>query len=219
MFKRFISKTRLINLITWQGRILDSSTKKEPECGFRNCLSTILREFKITLRAYYDAIISVFTPNIYRYQWNCVPTYSFLGDSNNRFPAISAVNTHASTVMLSSVDPHNDSRVKLKSRHYCKPPKYNWRKGLINEVGRLYQGEDWTGIWITYLHRLFIGKLNDPNSLRPLKLKHPIYPAHFAINRNPNTIIQLPESQSLSEAKKLAEWYYKEWLKVNNNEQ
>jgi hypothetical protein len=50
----------------------------------------------------------------------------------------------------------------------------------------------------------------------PLKLPHPFFRISFTPPSEEYAIMEI-EAPTLRKAKKLAEWYYSEWLKVNHN--
>lgn len=90
------------------------------------------------------------------------------------------------------------------------PPLTNWRKFAINDYW-LYASDKWTGMIINTISRLWL------SPTRAINLKHPSYHVSFCPNADTNNICHLVEAPMLSKAKRLAEWYYEEWLKVNHN--
>jgi hypothetical protein len=73
------------------------------------------------------------------------------------------------------------------------------------------QNGTWAGLHITKVSRLWI------SANKFIELKHPNYQICFCPNADTSNILPLVDEATLSGAKKLAEWYYTEWLRVNQN--
>lgn len=68
-----------------------------------------------------------------------------------------------------------------------------------------------TGIHIVKVTRLWLNI-----AMPPLKLPHPIFRISFTPSNEDYAVMEI-EAPTLRKAKKLAEWYYSEWTKVNRN--
>jgi len=91
------------------------------------------------------------------------------------------------------------------------PPKITWSLGRAGHDWFGYQKGIWTGLHIDRIARLWV------SGEKAMHLKHPSYHISFCPNADTRNICDLVACSTLVEAKKLAEEYYKQWLRVNYN--
>ena len=91
------------------------------------------------------------------------------------------------------------------------PPSKYWAKCADN-YWYIVDGLE-TGIHIVKVTGL---QLATSIFIPPLKLPHPIFRISFT-PPNEDYAIMETETTTLRNAKRLAEWYYSEWIKVNHN--
>jgi hypothetical protein len=104
----------------------------------------------------------------------------------------------------------------VSKSHNSSPPLCTWRK---DEMGNYWYAKDgeWTGIRIEKKTYLRLPLLNTHSySTKVLKLERPAFLVTFSPRWDISITIYLAGTPILKEAQKLAESYYKEWLKVNS---
>jgi len=98
------------------------------------------------------------------------------------------------------------------SSHKESPPADGWHRDIDNHYLHYINGK-WTGMWIWEFRYIWV--IPEKREVRPgvVTFKRPYYRVkHETINGGRDII----EAPTLNKARKLAEWYYSEWLKVNN---
>jgi hypothetical protein len=97
--------------------------------------------------------------------------------------------------------------------HSVLPLSFNWHKDSFNDVYWYYSNGKWTGIIISTISRLRV----PTNICRYISLKHPSYRITFCPYGDTTRLCHLVETPTLSEAKEIAEQYYREWDVINQN--
>ena len=173
-----------------------------------DCLCSILSYIPIAFRAYNQAIIGLFTPLCYRYAWDSKPSFSPHNIGIDTFPTPCTNCAEPVSPVLSVL---SFEFSPIREPHSKSVSSYIWQKGSIDDYW-YHSDNKWTGVLINKRVCLqLLGKI------KPMKLNHPVYAITFCPNADTNQIHHLVDVTHLVEAKKLAEWYYKEWLKVNHN--
>ena len=72
----------------------------------------------------------------------------------------------------------------------------------------------WTGVTIMPFRTIYIPIQIQPKA-KGIQLKNSYWRVHFCPQSDINKCRDVIESPTLYQAKKLAEWYYSQWLKVN----
>ena len=167
--------------------------------------------FKVAFITKKNTVISFFrTPFSKWYTRNSIRFQRY-----HRFVAFSASRPQPIVFGLSALSCKSSIDVK---RHDVLLPSYTWREQSINHTYWCYYSDIFTGMIIRKISRLRILEL----SLKVreyLKLDHPHYRITFAVKLpdEKTHILNLIEFLSLRKAKKVAELYYHEWKKVNQD--
>lgn len=97
------------------------------------------------------------------------------------------------------------------------PPKLDWRIGRSGEY-MLYKDDKKT---IAHIHkeiRLWVDYANKKHAaVSSIKLKTPLYRILFSISEYPAGYLHIADTPTLKRAQRIAEDYYIEWLKFNEN--
>lgn len=191
----------LFGLTKTLGGIRDTLSRKARQFAKWDCLRSVLCYLEKAFFAHKYTITSFLPPLLYGYAGDCIP--AFYWDGYNRFATSCTHDSKLRVCLPISSSPISSSR-KL---HSDSPPS-GWRKFAIDDYWYYVNGE-WAGIVITTKSRLWV------SWEKIIYLKHPSYSIIFCPSADTNNICHLIERPTLSEAKKLAEEYYKQWLSVN----
>lgn len=86
-----------------------------------------------------------------------------------------------------------------------------WYKNL-DDSHWYNRDNQWTGMFIVKLTHLYVG------IAKPITLQYPIYRISFCPNGDASKAYDVIDAPTLEKAKKLAEWYYSEWVKVKTGD-
>lgn len=189
----------LLPLQIWQFRI-------------RYYLSRILSYFRVAFHTQNCAVINRGSTSKFFGRYRNGTPFT-IGD--NRFATPSTYNPIKSFLVYSSLsllDTENNSPHEIHNS----PPSFTWRLGRAGHDWFGYQNGVWTGLHIEKISSLFITN-SSITEFKVVKLKHPSYSISFCPNVDTTNICDLVGCPTLIEARKLAEWYYEEWLNVNHN--
>jgi hypothetical protein len=185
-----------------------------------DCPIATLLHFLKTLRAKCYTVTNPLIPAFcYRYSGNSIPSTCNIPpfkNSEERYstPSTRSVNVALGVPLALSVKSSKcNSPHKLSSNEFghSPPPLKRWEKCTDNYWYTINGLE--TGIHIVKVARLW---LSMSKFAPPLKLPHPIFRISFTPPSEDYAIMEICQP-TLREAKKLAEWYYQEWSKVNHN--
>lgn len=156
--------------------------------------------FMETLLAQYNAVLSFPIPTL---------CYGYAGDRVFFCQAdVSTTPSTPSSLSVSSILSKTSTVSSSPSKsHVNSPPIYTWVKDPY--WWRLFSDDRDTGIAIDRITKLKIS----PH--QAIKLNEPSYRIIFS-PPDDERVYHLVEYSSLNKAKKIAEWYYQQWLKVNN---
>jgi hypothetical protein len=186
-------------------RLTTALSRKARQLAKWNCLRSVLSYFPVAFFAHKYTITSFLPPLLYGCAGDYIPSLYW-----DRYEGLTTSCTQNSTfgVCLSVSSSPISSSGKC---HSNSPPSSEWRKFAIEDYWYYVKGE-WTGIIINTVSQLWI------SWDKWIHLKHPSYHITFCPNADTNNIFwHLIDMPTLREAKKLAEWYYTEWLSVNHH--
>lgn len=172
-----------------------------------NYLCIILSYYRVAFVAQDYAVIFGFaSPFGKGYAWDSKPPNPFFRE-RLKPDILTASGTDTSPTIV-PILPQNGFFSSYCGELHNKPPLYEWRKGRIDDYWLCSDGKQ-TGMVINTISRLWLARG------KAINLKCPSYHITFFVNTDIGDIRQIVEAPTLDKAKELAEWYYAEWLKVN----
>ena len=165
--------------------------------------SMVLSYFKVTLFTQNNTVVSFQRPAF---------GYRYAGDSIGFSQAdiFTALSTPRPPSVISVLPILSHSSSTNRELHNILPPSYVWHK-YSNDDYWYYSDDKWTGIVIFTISRLRLST----RVRKYMKLNHPSYRITFCPYGDSARLCHLVEAPTLGEAKKMAERYYEEWIRVN----
>ena len=219
--KLFGNYSRLGNVIQWQSLAVNElflrpirwASTKVWDHGTRNyidiCLDAFCLHFRDAIGANNYAVVGDCSAP------ECLGCY---GDNlvmlpRKRFTTSSAPRHSAISATLSLIGITRNSACKL---HSDSPPSDDWQQDEEANSCFYRPNDKWTGIRVSKVYHLpvYQGKC----IAKVIMLKHPSFRIHHFIVDEAHGIrdtLDIVEAPTVEKAKEIAEWYYKEWLKVN----